>query len=77
MPDIKTKLARGIGNNPRGELGTVPAFRTDANPYTHRITIDIDDASYRALKLASLREGNSMADIVRAFLHTLPEFGQT
>ncbi len=77
MADIKAKLARGIGNNPRGELGAVPAFRTDSNPYTHRITIDVDDESYRALKLASLREGSSMADIVRALLHTLPEFSKT
>lgn len=76
MADIKKKLARGVGNNPRGELGAVPAFRTDANPYNHRITIDVDDETYRALKLASLREGASMTVIVRELLRTLPEYSQ-
>ncbi len=73
MADIKKKLARGVGNNPRGELGAVPAFRTATNPHNHRLTIDVDDESYRALKLASLREGASMAVIIRQLLRNLPE----
>lgn len=76
MADIKRKLARGVGNNPRGELGAVPAFRTASNPFNHRLTIDIDDATYRALKLASLREGASMADIIRELLQNLPELSE-
>ncbi len=77
MADIKNKLARGVGNNPRGELGTVPAFRTAANPHNHRVTIDLDDATYRGLKLAALREGTSMVVIIRGMLQSLPEFSQT
>lgn len=76
MADIKNKLARGVGNNPRGELGTVPAFRTAANPHNHRVTIDLDDATFRGLKLAALREGTSMAVIIRELLQSLPELSQ-
>jgi hypothetical protein len=76
MADIKNKLSRGVGNNPRGELGTVPAFRAAVSPHNHRVTLDLDDASYRGLKLAAVREGTSMAALVRQMLQSLPELSE-
>jgi predicted polyphosphate/ATP-dependent NAD kinase len=54
------------------EAGTL--FRRGSNPNPHRLTIDVDDALYRRLKLAALERGERMAVIVREALNdSLPK----
>jgi len=55
-------------DNPTADAEAGTLFRRGSNPNPHRLTIDVDDALYRRLKLAALERGDRMAVIVREAL---------
>ena len=36
------------------------------NPYPHRLSVDVDDVTYRALRLLAAEEGCTIVELVRA-----------
>lgn len=36
------------------------------NPYPHRLSVDVDDATYKALRLLAAERGCTIVEIVRA-----------
>jgi hypothetical protein len=36
------------------------------NPYPHRLSVDVDDATYRALRLLAAEEACTIVDLVRS-----------
>ena len=36
------------------------------NPYPHRLSVDVDDATYRSLRLLAAEEGCTIVELVRS-----------
>lgn len=46
--------------------GSVGAARRDAtSPYPHRLSVDVDEDMYKALRLAAAQQGLRMVEIIR------------
>lgn len=50
---------------PRG-LRSAPVFRKAPSPTPHRLSIDVDNATYRALRIAAAERGTTIVALVRA-----------
>lgn len=43
-----------------------PVFRSAPNPFPHRLSVDVDDAMYRDIRVAAAEDGSSIVELVRA-----------
>jgi len=62
MPNRPLDMRRRL---PRPEL-QAHAEPGRPNPYPHRLSVDVDDEMYRALRLLAAKEGCTIVEIVRA-----------
>jgi hypothetical protein len=73
--DMRRRLPRpepaGAGGTGTGSTGTGGAARLHSepghpNPYPHRLSVDVDDATYHPLRLLAAEEGCTIVELVRA-----------
>jgi hypothetical protein len=60
MPERPIDMHRRL---PRPEAHAEPGR---PNPYPHRLSVDVDEATYRALRLLAVERGCTIVEIVRA-----------
>lgn len=49
-------------------LAPVAAFRKAGKAYPHKVTLDLDDAQYRALRLATVEDGVPVSERLRGLI---------
>ena len=49
-------------------LAPVPAFRKAGRAYPHKVTLDLDDEQYRALRLATVDDGVPVSERLRGLI---------
>lgn len=69
------KVAASVGEDvPQASVSSRQAHAEPArpNPYPHRLSVDVDHDTYRALRLVAAEEGCRLVDLVRvAIAHEL------
>jgi len=66
MADLKTKMMR-VATAPSPETPRSPVQQPEAN-YPRRVSLDISDEMYRALKLRALDAHQPMVAVIRSIL---------
>ena len=73
--DMRRRLPRpepaGTGGTSRGSAGAGSTARLHSepgrpNPYPHRLSVDVNDTTYCALRLLAAKEGCTIVELVRA-----------